>query len=820
MYFVDVILPLNRTDLVTYSVPEILQDGIEVGTLLEVPYGAKKVYTAVVTNIHQQTPSYKVKEVLAIQSPEPAVFDKNIQFWRWMANYYLAPIGDVMKTALPKSMLVSSEAIIQLHPEFKDYHQIYEIAHLSNRKMLERVELILKQLMVKHRLLLTEVREMIQVKNVYPIINFMVEHQFVEMVQEVEEGYSARIEKYVQYSRQYSEEELKVLFDQLSRAPKQLEILMAFTQLSRKGDVKQKDLLEMAKATLPALKSMVRKDIFFVESRAISRIGLNNAETEEVVLSEEQTEALNEINTSFETQNVCLFQGVTAAGKTHVYIELMKQYMEQEGQILFLLPEIALTTQIIKRLELYFGEEIGIYHSKFNQNERFEIWKKVRDKEYKIIVGPRSAMFLPFEDLSLIIVDEEHDFSYKQFDPSPRYNGRDCAVYFSHLFDAKVVLGTATPSVDTIYNTKAGKYGHVKLMKRHTGGVPPELQLVDLKADLTKGESRPILSKHLKEQMKLALSNQKQIILFQNRRGYVPILECNDCGWTPMCDNCDITLTYYKSKNELHCHYCGSETQQPMVCTSCGSTDLTIRGFGTEKVEEELAIFFPEVKVARMDLDTTRNKGGHQQIISAFESGKVDILVGTQMVSKGLDFKNVAIVGVLSADSVLFHTDYRSNERAFSLLTQIAGRAGRSEDRGKVIIQTLDPENELLHMVLKQEFDRYMKFELKQRETFKYPPFVRMVRIQLKHENYISVEKGANELAKMLKVTFGNKVLGPEYPPISRIRNRYINEIIIKLGRNSQLNHSKLKIQQLVNEFYKNTSVKNIRVAIDVDPIA
>ena len=825
-YFVEVILPLPVPGLFTYRVPYEMNGSIEKWKRVVVQFGKKKIYTAIVVNILETPPpNYSVKYILSILDQKPVMNSIQYNFWKWIADYYMSEPGEVMNVAIPSALKLASESKIVLNPDFDgDYDSLNEKEYL-----------IAEALDIQKQLTLTEVENIVEQKKVIPLIKTLIEKRLVLMEEELKEKYKPKIESYIQLASEYKDEaKLGELFDQLEkRAYKQLEVLMAFIQLSGFGrdderKVEKKELTAKIEKSNSAINSLVKKKVLEVYKETISRLEDFEASSQpaNIDLSETQSIALKEVQEGLTEKGVTLLHGVTSSGKTEVYIKLIEEALQRGKQVLYLLPEIALTTQIINRLRKYFGNRVGVYHSKYNENERLEIWNNVLNpgsddletSNFKIILGPRSALFLPFSNLGLIIVDEEHDQSYKQYNPAPRYNARDAAIILAKMHNAPILLGSATPSLESYFNTKTGKYALVNLQNRYGNVLMPEIFVADLKKETRQRTMKSHFSSFLLEHINEALKEKEQVILFQNRRGFSLRLECDTCHWMPECKNCDVTLIYHKHFNQLKCHYCGYSRRVPERCDSCGSTHLHMRGFGTEKIEDELGIIYPEAKIRRMDLDTTRSKNAYQNIITDFEERRIDILVGTQMVTKGLDFDNVSIVGILNADSLISFPDFRSFERSFQLMSQVSGRAGRKSKRGKVIIQSFNPYHSVIRNVIDHDYLAMYSSQILERRNFKYPPFYRLIQLQLKHKDPRILNDAARELAVMLRQILGNRILGPEYPMVSRIRNYYLKNILIKLEKPDLKKH-KAQILKTIDTFRGQAAFKSIRVAVDVDPV-
>jgi len=842
--FVDVILPLAVPNLYTYRIPYDWNDTIKSGQRVVVQFGRGKLYSALVRHIHENPPKqYAAKYIESILDEEPIVNQKQFELWDWMCNYYMCTIGEIMVAALPGGLRLSSETKVILNQDYK--------SKISSAELSDKEFLIVDALEVKEILSLSDVAAIIEQRTVYPIIKSLIEKGIVVIQEELKEKFKPKIETYIRLSDEADKEEsLKTIFDTLeSKAGKQLDVLMAFIKLSdrystQKKEVKKKDIIKAVAGADSAIKSLVKKNIIVLYEREVGRLSVFENENKLTALNEIQQQVFESINKQFgitekdagtTDKDVVLLHGVTSSGKTEIYVKLIEQTLAQGKQVLYLLPEIALTTQIINRLKKYFGNAVGVYHSKFNENERVEVWKSVllsqkqQEKKSKenseaitansLIIGARSALFLPFDNLGLVIVDEEHDTSFKQYEPAPRYNARDAAIYLAHIHKAKTVLGSATPSVESYFNAQEGKYGFAEMTKRFGGIQMPEILIADVKEATKKKMMKSHFSPMLLDHITLALQNKEQIILFQNRRGFAPQLECDTCAWVPQCTNCDVSLTYHKNTNQLRCHYCGYAVKPPSKCAACGDTNIRMKGFGTEKIEEELAIFYPSAKIARMDLDTTRSKFAHQHIIQDFEDGNIDILVGTQMVTKGLDFNNVSMVGILNADSMLNFPDFRSYERSYQLMAQVSGRAGRKNKRGKVIIQTHNPDHSIIQNVISNDYLLMYTNQLMDRKSFNYPPYYRLIEITLLHKDLDLVNVSAKSLADDLKHHFTKRVLGPEFPLVSRIRNLYHKNILLKIERDASVVQAKKIVNELLVKFKNDKLFKSVRVNIDVDPM-
>ncbi len=776
-----------------------------------VEFGKKKIYTALVYEIHQNPPKgYDAKDIHQILDETPIVNEIQLQHWQWISDYYMCTLGDVFRAALPSAFLLESETSILKNNAFTADNE------LSNDEFL-----IFEALQHQSELNVNQVVSILNKKTVFPILKSMLDKEAIILKERIYEQYKPKMVKYVRLSPIYIEEKLNGLLASLSRAKKQREAVLSYfqLQLSSKKPVKVADLETASGSSAAVIKALVDKAIFEYYFIQVDRVTFKGKNNQLKTLNEHQSKALNEIEKSFKEKDVVLLHGVTSSGKTEIYADLIQKELDKNKQVLYLLPEIALTTQLITRLQHYFGDKVAVFHSKYSMNERVEVWNNVLEKKSnaQIILGARSSLFLPFSNLGLIIVDEEHETSYKQFDPAPRYHARDAAIVLSHMHKAKILLGSATPSIESFHNTKEGKYGLVTINMRHGNVLLPEVELVDIKEKHRKKRMKGHFSDRLIALINNALEEREQIILFQNRRGFSPIVECETCGVSPQCSNCDVSLTYHKFKNELRCHYCGHHQAMQHSCGACGSEKLNTKGFGTEQIELELADLFPTIKVGRMDLDTTRGKYGYQKIIGQFQAQEIDILVGTQMLSKGLDFSNVSLVGILNADNMLNFPDFRAHERSFQLIVQVSGRAGRAKKRGKVAIQTFNPYHQILQQVSTNEYQTMFKEQLDERWQYHYPPFYRMVKITLKHHDFTKVDTAAIWLGKSLTNVFKENVLGPTTPVVSRVRNQYIRTLLIKIPPKQSLKATKEHILRIKNVFQAVKDFRPIRFGLDVD---
>jgi primosomal protein N' (replication factor Y) len=822
--FADVLVPLPVPGLFTYRIPYEMNSIIKIGQRVIVQFGKKKIFAAIVRKLHEQIPTdYTPKYILGILDEKAIVNESQLLFWDWIHHYYMCFPGEVMAAALPGALKLASESKIVLSDQYSFDAQI-----LSDNEFL-----ITEALTIQPQLTIGEVSQIVGFQKVMPLIKTMIEKKIIVLEEELQEKYRVKTERVACINEMYrDEDQLRLLMDSLSkRAFKQLEILMVYLRETRfpQGEavnIALKNLLDAAGASSSQFKALVDKQVFIVSEHTVSRLQTYTAthDPAKIVLTVHQKEALQSIDKQFIKKDVVLLHGVTSSGKTEIYIKLIASFLSQGKQILYLLPEIALTTQIIGRLKAYFGKKIGVYHSRYNPNEKVEVWNKVlgfqkdADNEHQIILGPRSALFLPFSDLGLIIVDEEHDSSFKQNEPAPRYQARDAAIVLAQMSGAKVLLGSATPSFESYFNAKAEKFGLTTLTERYGGIQMPEIQIVNMREEKKRKTLQSHFSSVLLQEIKQAIVAKEQVILFQNRRGFSLRLECEHCNWVPECRNCDVSLIYHKKQNMLRCHYCGYAIAVPSTCPSCNSTAIKMHGFGTEKVEEELGLILPELHIARLDLDTTRTKFAFQEIIEAFSNGKSNVLVGTQMVTKGLDFDKVSVVGVLNADNMLSYPDFRAFERSFQLMAQVSGRSGRKNKRGKVIIQTYQPRHQMMHYVLANDYESLFFHQMSERKKFNYPPYYRIIMIQLLHRDNHLVNLAAYDLAKMLKTNPQYELLGPEYPIISRIKSLYIKQIIIKFARSQNAAEIKKKIGDHIMNLITSENYKSIRVHIDVDP--
>ena len=813
-YFIEVILPLSLPKTFTYSVSEAEYNYIQIGMRVAVPFGKSKIYTALVTQLHQNAPVlYEAKEIHEILDLKPIVNEFQINHWQWISNYYMCVIGDVYRGALPSALLLESETSITLKTD----------TFVDETALTDDEFLVYQALQQQSSLKVQDIISILNKKNIFPIIQELINKSILFLQEEMIEEYKPKLIRYIRLNEQYqSENGLKVLLENLKSANKQKEVVLCFFQLQAqyKKPIPVKQLAEEANSSIAIVKALIEKQVFEEYYIQEDRVNFDKNKTEsQFHLSAAQQIAFNEIKTSFIEKEVTLLHGVTSSGKTEIYTKLIDEYISDGKQVLYLLPEIALTTQLVSRLTQHFGNQVAVFHSKYSNNERVEVWNQVLNcsENAQIVIGARSALFLPFSNLGLIIVDEEHEQTFKQQDPAPRYHARDAAIVLANAHQSKVVLGSATPSIETYYNAQSQKYGLVTLTERFGKVQMPNVELVDLKDSYIRKQMKGHFSTTLINTISEAFSLGEQVILFQNRRGFSPVLECITCGHVPQCQQCDVSLTYHKFKNQLRCHYCGYAMAKPTNCHSCSSVHLTTKGFGTEQIELELAELFPTKNIKRMDQETTRGKYSFEKLIDSFKNREIDVLVGTQMLAKGLDFDNVSLVGIMNADNMLYHPDFRAFERSFQMMTQVSGRAGRSEKRGKVIIQTYNPLHDVIQQVTNNDYDGMYKEQLYERQIYHYPPFFRLVKLTLKHRDFEKLKEGTLWLYQVLKQNFEIPILGPEEPAINRIRNEYIRTIMIKIPNNQPLQPIKKTIQKVLNSFDLVAQYRPIKVTVNVD---
>ncbi len=820
--FADVLLPVPITRLFTYRVPYDLNNAIDIGFRVIVQFGKKKILTGIVVKIHENPPKvYEAKYIIDLLDEEPMMNEKQLSLYEWIADYYMSGIGEVLNVGMPSGLKLSSESKIQLNPEF-DYNQ-------PNILFSEKEQLILNVLEREQVISYGEAARILQIKSYLKIIKSLIAKEAILIFEEVKEKYAPKREICIKLQKHWLKEEyLEQLMTDMEKRPKQLDVLLAYLnlvpvfnkpELNTRG-VTKKALLSKG-VSESSLKTLEKNQVMESFQVIIPRFPYAGDEADySVKLTENQQLIKEGILLGFEEKQTVLLHGITGSGKTEIYIDLIREVLEQGEQVLYLLPEIALTTQIVSRLQKVFGGQMGVYHSKYSDNERVEIWKGIISKRFSLIIGVRSAILLPFDNLGLIIVDEEHEFSYKQFEPAPRYHARDAAQVLARLHAAKVLMGTATPSFESFFLAQEGKYGYMQLNERYGEATLPKIRFADLALERKQKTIKGDFTSVLTDKIAKSLSGNEQVIIFQNRRGYSPYISCEECSWIPKCSSCAVSLTFHMYYNQLRCHYCGHHERLAVTCPACGSTKLKTMGFGTEKLEEDLKLLFPEARIQRMDLDTTRRKYSYQKIINDFELGNIDILVGTQMVSKGLDFSNVTLVGIFDVDRMLHFPDFRSTERTYQLSVQVSGRSGRSETPGEVVIQTANLKQPILHYISRQNFSEFYNHEIEDRYKYKYPPFYRLIRIVFKHRDKSIVNLASHSFAEKIKGKLHkNLVLGPHEPMISKIRNFYLMEIVLKIQRqNADLNRIKNILNDTANLLKQEKEYRQVIVIFDVDP--
>lgn len=821
MHFADVILPLPLADQYTYKIPSDLEKSVVRGCRVIVHFGKKRFYTAIVSEVYDTPPktNSEIKEIFAVLDATPILRRPQLRFWQWMANYYLCRLGDVYKAALPSGLKIESETSVTRNPDFET-----DVPLKPNEQAV--LYAFAKE---KEKLTLSDLEKKTGLRNIVPIVASLMAKGAVEVNEELKRGYVPKTETYVRLASEYKQEEkMQEAFDSVRRAKKQEQLLVCFLDLSHalnpvlEQEISKKELLEKSGQSASVLEGLLKRGVLETYEKEVSRLQMRVCRLQEPnPLSDAQKEALWKIQDTFREKNICLLHGVTSSGKTEIYIHLIRQVLNAGRQVLYMLPEIAITTQITERLGKLFGEQLLVYHSKFSDNERVEVWNRLLHAHSPmLILGVRSSLFLPFSDLGLIIVDEEHETSYKQQDPSPRYNARNAAMMLAGMHGGKTLLGSATPSIDSYFNALSGKYGLVELKTRFGTHQSPKVIPVNIKELKRKKQMKhPIFSPPLIQSMRQALDNGEQVILFQNRRGFAPITECKECGWVPRCVNCDVSMTYHKYHNNLVCHYCGYTIRLPEICPSCGSSNFQMQGFGTEKVEEEIALLFPDVNVERMDMDTTRTRTAYERIIGDFDKGKTQILIGTQMISKGLDFGNVGVVGILNADGLMNYPDFRAHERAFQLMLQVSGRTGRRDKQGTVILQTSQPEHPLIQMVIRSAYREMVDWQLSERSIFHYPPYFRLIVLVLRSKNEAVLQDLSRCYAEKLRSQLGNRVLGPVTPPVSYIQTWYIRKIVIKIETAAAIQPMRGFLESVYTEMQHFPTFRQIMLHYDVDPL-
>ncbi|MGB5693596.1 MAG: primosomal protein N' [Flavobacteriaceae bacterium] len=814
-YYIDVVLPIPLERLFTYTVTQAQAQRLRKGMRVAVSFGKTRIYTALVMDIHSNPPqAYEAKPIHQLLDEVPSVNEIQLRHWEWIASYYMCTLGEVFRTAVPGALLLESETIVLLHADFQK----------ESIQLEEEEEMVLLALKNRGPLSVNDISHLLEKKTVLPILNKLVRLKAIMLKEALVDQYKPKMLRYVRMAKSYNDEvALEQLLDSMKRAPKQIQAILALFQLqsSEKKPVLIKSLQKESRVSPGVIRALLDKGILEEFSLRTDRVSYSGGDDvkDSVGLNQGQNAALQTMKEGHNDGKVVLLHGVTSSGKTELYVKLIEECLKNGQQVLYLLPEIALTAQLIQRLEAYFGSRISVYHSRYNQQERVEVWYNVMGEKSKaqLIIGARSSLFLPYSRLGLIIVDEEHETSFKQYDPAPRYHARDAAIVLAHMHDARVVLGSATPSIESYYNVQAGKYAYAGLIRRYGNVLMPEIELVDLKLLRRKKRLKGHFSDRLIELIHETLEVKEQVILFQNRRGFAPIVECTSCGHSPGCPNCDVSLTYHRHRNQLRCHYCGHHVELQPACLACGNPSLDTKGFGTQQVEEEALTLFPEAQIARMDYDTTRGKHSHARIIQDFENQEIDILIGTQMLTKGLDFRHVNLVGIMNADTLLNFPDFRAHEKSFQMMTQVAGRAGRTEKRGMVIIQTYNPYHRILQQVSNNDYDTMYSEQLYEREQYHYPPHNRIIRLTFKHKEYNRLNEAAEWFTKALRLKYRSWILGPEYPPVPRIRNQYLKHLLVKIPKNVSPSKMKNSIKRTEQSFHAISQYKGVRVIYDVD---
>ncbi len=811
--FVEVLLPLNLQNTFTYRIPNELNEEVVVGKRVSVPFGRNKIMAGLIASIGDKPPlAYQAKYIIDILDNEPIVGDQQLALWNWIAKYYMTSIGLVYNAALPAGLKMEGESKMILHPEYVlDYQQ------LDSKEVV-----LLDSLRSSKELSISQAQSLLKTKQIHKLVKSLYLKGAILLKDDLNEAYKPKKVNYIAVNEAIQQDkDLNLLFDQLEkRAKKQLHALMTFiSKYGITGEVEKSKLAKQGVSNA-SINALIDKEVFVQESKVKSRIEYSKSSDELEPLEPEQWEAFMQIKDAIKNEKPSLLYGVTGSGKTHIYAHLIKEILDQKKQVLYLLPEIALTTQLIQRLNQYFGEQLVVSHSKFSNNERVEVYQSIKQGKPLLIVGTRSAIFQPFDNLGLIIVDEEHESSFKQHEPAPRFHARDTALYLAAKQKVGIVLGSATPAIESYFNANQKKYELVRLTKRYDNATLPEVVVVDMQKQKKQKRIKGIFSDTLLDAIALAKKNGKQVILFQNKKGYVPVLECNVCAWTPKCQNCDISMTYYKYQDNLRCHYCGFTHEVVNKCTTCGNTGIQLIGYGTERIEDELELYLPDIKVKRMDYNTTRIKNAHAKIIEQFTSGDIDVLIGTQMVAKGLDFENVSTVGILNADHLINFPDFRANERAYQLITQVAGRAGRRKQQGIVYVQTSNPDHPVIEQIMQSDYQTMYEKDLVERKDFDYPPYHRLIKIQLKHKDPLELYKLGNKAKNHFISFFGNSILGPEKPHVSRIRTWYLLNFVLKVENNGkQIAEQKYKLALAVNQLQKQKEFNKLKIVIDADPI-
>lgn len=796
----------------TYRVPQELNEEIAVGKRVVVQFGKRKIYTGIILQIHEnKPPDHQAKYILSVMDNVPLFSDEHLRFWKWIADYYMCTLGEVMNAAVPPGLKLESQSRVVLRHD------------APTEIVLDALEIpIVTKLKEVGALTIDEVDKITHRKNSFKYIQSLYEKGIITIEEDIQERYTPKAVNFIRLADGLGQEQaMKEAYDDLERAaPVQLSLLMRLQMVDpdRVGVERPEFLKEYGFSSAP-LKGLMDKGYVLQERREVDRIIYEGqAEPSDHELTNDQQQCLIDVEHGFKLEKPVLLHGITSSGKTHVYIELIRKALDQGGQVLYLLPEISLTTQLIRRIQAFFGEQVMVNHSRFNENERMEIWEKVRDGSCRVLMAPRSGIFMPFTDLKLIIVDEEHETTYKQMEPSPRYHARDASIVLAKIFHANIVLGSATPSVETYFNSKGIKYHLTEMKQRFSGVNLPEFTVVDMGEERRNKRNKGVFSSILLDRLNHILAEKEQAILFQNRKGYVPITECTECSWSPSCVHCDITLTYYRGEDRLRCHFCGYSTPPVTQCAACGSTSLQMSGYGTERIEAELQLHFPDARIHRLDQETARKKSALEHIVSAFEKREIDVLIGTQMIAKGLDFDNLRLVGIVDADHALNFPDFRAFERSFQLFTQVAGRAGRRKQKGEVIIQTNQPAHRIIQTVTDHDYDTFYAAEIADRKRYNYPPYTRLVRVTLKHRERSIVQRTAGQLAYLLKTQMDDHVLGPQEPYVSRIRNQYIQIILIKIDPSLPLSPTKKFILGCVHQIKGQKAHASVRILCDADP--
>ncbi len=820
-WFVQILLPLALQKEYTYRVPRELVQEVEVGKRAIVQFGKKKIYSGIILEISDQPPiGYEAKYILSVLDIDPVVSETQLKFWSWMSEYYMCTLGEVMNAAFPAAMKLESQSKVSISEMASDWVTIRDQVISTKIDPLELV--IMDVLATGVDLTIDQVAEAIGRSNPYKYIKSLYDRGYIEIFEDIREKYAAKKVRMIRIADHIVENDLLTdVFNTLEKkAPKQLNVVMLLiSEKDGSGGMESALLAKKSGTGSGTIRTLIDKGIleeYFVE---VDRIIVDYPdELRDNKLNSDQEVALDQVKAGFEEDKVVLLYGQTSSGKTHIYIRLMEEALSRGEQVLYLLPEISLTTQLIRRIRSYFGDQVMVSHSRFSMNERMEIWNKLVKEEIGIVMAPRSGVFMPFNNLGLIIIDEEHESSYKQKEPSPRYHARDSAIVLGKLAEAKVVLGSATPSFESFHNTETGKYELVELSGRYSGVDAPAYESIDMRRSKKQKEVVGLFSFTLKDRMKTVLDEKQQIILFQNRKGYVPVTECDSCGWAPKCVHCDITLTYYKYENRLKCHYCGYSREPVNQCPACGDTAIQLKGYGTERVEDEVNLLFPDIVTQRFDANTTRTKSAFETIIKRFEDREIDVLIGTQMITKGLDFDHVRLVGILDADHSLNIPDFRAHERAFQMITQVGGRAGRREDQGQVLVQTFQPEHPVVLYAMEDDYRSLYHREINEREKFHYPPFFRLIHIQVRDKSYANAGKAVDYLVYLLKPLFGDRLLGPQEPYISKIRGLYLKSVLIKLPIGHSTKGTKKQIWDQINRVRSDKAYRRTRIIVDVDP--